>query len=99
MSENSQYSSIMMSSNVIFDIEHSLDMTYYIAKKKSIETPITFNQNIFEVINQCIISEIDISDTYILTNSPELPLNYTLTSTIQLSSDGKLTFSLINCYN
>lgn len=76
-----------MASDTVSDIERTLNVTYYVAKKNKMETSIIFNKDIFETINQCIISEIDDSDTYILINSHELPLNYTLTSTIEVIND------------
>lgn len=90
--KKNQYSCIKMLPSIINDIERILDTTYYIAKKNEIESPILLNNNIFETINQCIISEVDASDSYILTNSPVLPLNYVLTSTIEVTSNGKLLF-------
>lgn len=76
--------------NAIYDIERILDATYFIAKNNKIDTSIFFDETIFESINQCIVSEIETSDAYILTNSPELPLNYSLTSTIEVINNGKL---------
>lgn len=90
LSKKKQYSCIKMLP--INDIERILDTTYYIAKKNEIETSVLLNYNIFEMINQCIVSEIDTSDSYILTNSPVLPTNYVLTSTIEVNNCGKLSF-------
>lgn len=87
-------------SDFIVDIERTLNTTYYIAKKNKAETSIVFNTNIVDAIWQCVVPTVDISDAYILTNTPDLSSNYTVIgSTIKLENDGKsllLSFLLQN---
>lgn len=93
MLNNYQYSSATVADFSV-DFERTLGTTYYIAKKNKVKTSIVFNSNIFDAIKQCIVPNIDISDTYVLSNTLNFPSDYKIISSTKKSENyGKLLLS------
>lgn len=89
MLNNRRYTSATML-DFIADIERTVNTSYFIAKKNKVETSIFFNNNIFDDIKQCIVPNFDNFDTYILTNTLNIPSNYTIMSSmIEYENHGK----------
>jgi len=78
-----------MMMDLISDIESMLNATFYVAKKNKIKLPLIYDQNIFEAVQRCIITDFDIADLYLLSHSPKCPSDYTLTSLIDVTNNSK----------
>lgn len=87
--KNNQHSTPEMK-NTIDDIDNMVKKTYCIAKKNQIKPSYSCQNSIYENIQNCVTLELDTSDTYILTDSLELPQNYILSDVINVNcTDGK----------
>jgi len=93
--KSNQLSSEMMT-DTIAGIKRMLDTTYYVGKKNKIKPSVVINNSISQFVSDCIVSDIDDSDTYILQQSSILPPDYTLSTEIEVSSvQGKSSLSLL----
>jgi len=93
--KNNRLSSDMMTDTVA-GIKRMLETTYSIGKKNNIKPTIVINNNVYKFVSDCIVPDIDVSDTYILQQSPVLPPGYSLSSKIHVNSvPGKTSFSLL----
>lgn len=78
----------------IFAIEKMLETSLKVSKKNLLGPVVACNESIFDAVRQCIVLKIDnYSDTYILTDSFDIPQDYTCILSAQIDSSKWLSLT------